>query len=136
MIKILFVKYKKLILYVFFGVATTLINLLAYAVCTRVLNIHLLISTVLSWLISVLFAYITNRKYVFNSNNKTLKSILIECISFISCRLLTGAIDVTIMYVFAGILGYNDFIIKIVSNLFVIVSNYVVSRLFIFKEHD
>jgi putative flippase GtrA len=121
---------------VIFGIGTTLINLLAYAVCTRVFNIHLLISTVLAWIISVLFAYITNRKYVFNSNNKTLKSILIELISFISCRLLTGAIDVAIMYVFAGLLGYNDIIIKILSNLFVIVSNYVVSRLFIFKEHD
>lgn len=136
MIKKLYIKNKKIILYVIFGIGTTLINLLAYAVCTRLINVQLLISTVIAWLISVLFAYMTNRKYVFNSNNKTIKSIIIELISFISCRLLTGAIDVAIMYVFAGLLRYNDLIIKILSNLFVIISNYIASKFFIFKEHD
>lgn len=74
--------------------------------------------------------------YVFFSKNNTLRSILFELASFIGCRLLTGAVDFTIMYVFVELLKYNDLIIKILSNVFVIISNYIVSRLFIFKEHN
>jgi putative flippase GtrA len=129
-------KYKEMILYVFFGGCTTLVNVISYIVCTRVFHIHLLMSTIIAWLLAVLFAYVTNRKYVFLSENTSARSILFEFISFISCRLLTGAVDVGIMYVFVDRLGFNDLLIKILSNLFVIVTNYIASRLIIFKAHD
>jgi putative flippase GtrA len=131
----LYQKYKEMILYIFFGGCTTMVNLVTYFICTRAFHIYLLVSTVIAWLLAVLFAYVTNRKYVFRSKNKTIKSILFEFISFISCRLITGAIDVAIMYIFVDLLGYHDLIIKIASNMIVVLSNYVASRLFIFKTH-
>jgi putative flippase GtrA len=128
-------KYKELILYVFFGGCTTVVNVLSYFICTRMFHMHYLVSTVVAWFLAVLFAYVTNRKYVFMSENKDGKAILIEFISFISCRLLTGFLDVANMYIFVDLLKLNDVLIKIASNMFVIIGNYVASRLFIFKKH-
>jgi putative flippase GtrA len=136
MIKKLWMKYKEMILYIFFGGCTTLVNVFTYFICTRLLQMHLLSSTVTAWLVAVLFAYVTNRRYVFRSENYTAKAILFEFVSFISCRLLTGAMDVGIMYVFVDLLKYNDLIIKILSDVMVIVFNYIASRLIIFKKHS
>lgn len=131
----LFVKYKELILYVFFGGCTTLVNVFSYFICTRMFHMHYLVSTVAAWFLAVVFAYVTNRKYVFLSENKDAKAILLEFVSFIGCRLLTGFLDVANMYIFVDLLKLNDVLIKIASNVFVIIGNYVASRLFIFKKH-
>jgi putative flippase GtrA len=135
MISELFKKYKEVILYTFFGGCTTVVNVIAYVISTRVFHIHLLASTAIAWFLAVVFAYITNRKYVFLSKNTNINAIIIEFASFIFCRVFTGALDMGIMYLFVNILHYNDFIIKIVSNIIVIIGNYVASRLFIFKRH-
>lgn len=131
----LFKKYKEVILYVFFGGCTTLVNVAAYYVCTRAFHMHLIASTVVAWFLAVLFAYITNRNYVFMSENKNKRAVLLEFVSFISCRLLTGFLDLGNMYVFVTLLKLNDVFIKLASNVMVIVGNYIASRLFIFKKH-
>lgn len=129
-------KYKEAILYLFFGGCTTMVNVVTYFISTRILNINIIGSTILAWCLAVMFAYFTNRKLVFKSENNTAKTILIEITSFLSCRLLTGAIDLGIMYVFVERLYLNDLLIKIISNLFVIGSNYIASRMLIFKHHS
>jgi putative flippase GtrA len=97
---------------------------------------NVMAGTVTAWFLAVLFAYVTNRKFVFKSDSTTSKAILIEITAFFGCRLLTGFIDFGMMYVFADLLKYNDLVIKIISNVIVIVSNYVASRLIIFKHRD
>lgn len=125
------VKYKSLLFYAFFGVLTTVINVAAYALCAHSFRLSTIVSTILAWIVAVLFAYFTNRKYVFESkSNKILKEIF----SFIACRLLTGFLDLGIMYYFVDKLRYNDTLIKILSNIIVIVVNYVASKLIIFKK--
>ena len=132
-IKKLFIKYKEPILYLFFGGCTTLVNIVVYYLCSRI-NFGTAISTVIAWFVSVLFAYVTNRKYVFDSKVNAVVDILKESISFFSCRLATGALDLVIMIVFVDWLYINDMLMKILSNILVILLNYIASKLLIFKK--
>ena len=132
--KILWKKYKSLILYAFFGGCTTLVNIISYAVCTRLFGMGINASAIVAWVLAVTFAYLTNRTMVFESEADSRSSIMKEVISFFSCRLLTGGLDLAIMYIFADVMGINDLLIKIISNIIVIVLNYVASKLIIFKH--
>lgn len=118
-------------MYLVFGVLTTVVNIVAYYVVADCLKINYLIANIAAWFLSVLFAYVTNRKYVFESKSDY---ILKEMISFFSARLATGALDMGFMYVAVNFQILPDFIAKIVANIFVIIANYVLSKLFIFKK--
>ncbi len=131
----LFLKYREMILYVFFGGCTTLVNIVVYFICSR-LYMGTLVSTGIAWFLSVLFAYVTNRIYVFESKSKEFKLIVREMVSFFSCRLSTGLLDMANMYVFVDLLHWNDLLIKVLSNVVVIVLNYAVSKWFIFKRKE
>lgn len=133
MLKDMLIKYRSFILYAFFGVCTTLVNIIVYYICSYVLNLSTIISTAISWFLAVLFAYVTNREWVFESHVSNTKEVTKEITSFFSCRLLTGLLDIGIMYICVDILNWNDMIIKMISNILVIVLNYVASKLIIFK---
>ena len=115
-------------MYLVFGVLTTVVNIVVYYVAADCLKINYLIANIAAWF---LFAYVTNRKYVFESKSD---HILKEMISFFSARLATGALDMGFMYVTVNFQILPDFIAKIVANIFVIIANYVLSKLFIFKK--
>lgn len=131
-------KNKEVINYLIFGVLTTAINLLTYFLLTTIWLdvtkiIELQIANIISWVVAVIFAYVTNRKYVFDSkNNNKLKEIS----SFFIARLLTLILDMIIMYLGINILLLNDKFIKIISQILIIVSNYILSKLFIFKKSN
>ncbi|MBO5089426.1 MAG: GtrA family protein [Clostridia bacterium] len=126
----LFEKYKEQILYIIFGAATTLVNIIAYFLLSK-LPLGTAIATILAWLISVIFAFFTNRKYVFKASKS---GFLKQFFGFFSMRVLTGALDVFIMILFVDVLEFNDLFIKILSNILVIILNYVFSKLFVFKK--
>ena len=134
MVKDLLKKYKGLLLYLFFGVCTTGVNIVSYWVCSRFMNMNTVLSTVIAWLLAVLFAYVTNRIWVFESNATGFKRIMIELMSFITCRVATGIMDIGIMYLCVDMLGMNDVLIKALSNIIVIILNYIASKLFIFRK--
>ena len=127
---------REIIMYGIFGVLTTILNIFSYWALTRFLNLSTVAGTVWAWLIAVFFAYATNRKYVFHSENNSIKSILSELISFLACRLATGIMDVVIMYLFVDVFKFNDVIIKTISNILVIIFNYIASKLLIFKKKN
>ena len=133
----LFEIYKQIILYLFFGVCTTLVNIIVYYICSQ-LKMGTATGTVIAWILSVLFAYLTNRYFVFEHRANSLPGIVRETLSFFSCRLATGILDLALMLVFVDILhqniSINDLLIKILSNVLVIILNYVASKLFIFKD--
>lgn len=133
-LKELFYKYHEIILYIVFGVCTTLVNIFSYFICAHILYLDTIISTILSWIISVAFAYITNRIFVFQSFKNSIQAILKEILAFVSCRLISGIIDLFIMIIFVDMLNMNDLVVKISSNIFVIVFNYVASKYFIFSS--
>ena len=129
-------KYKEIINYLIIGVLTTLISLIVYYVCVFTFlnpnnSIQLQVANVLSWIAGVTFAYFTNRKYVFESKNK---NKLQEATKFVSSRITTLLLDMLIMWIGVSLLGFNDKIIKIISQILVIISNYILSKLFVFKK--
>lgn len=136
MLKSLYIRYKDIILFVFFGGCTTLVNVVSYFICSRIYHLNVTVSTIAAWTLAVMFAYVTNRKYVFKSENTTVKSITIEFGAFLSSRLLTGLLDLTMMYVFVKLLSQNDMLIKLISNIIIVICNYLLSRLMVFKQHE
>lgn len=133
--KDLILKYKDVILYGFFGVCTTIANIVTYWLFAQKMHVPVMISTVIAWIVAVVFAYLTNRKWVFHSTAHGTSEIIKEIISFFSCRIATGIVDWLCMFIFVEKLGMNDMIIKTGANVLVIILNYVASKLVIFK-HD
>lgn len=132
----LFKKYREQISYLFFGGCTTLVNIVAYWVCTRQFGIDIYISTTIGWFVSVTFAYITNKIWVFESKTHGVKQFCREVFSFYLCRGATYILDLGIMRLFVEILSWNDMVVKIGSNILVILINYVLSKLLIFKTKN
>ena len=133
MMKDLYIKYKNFILYIFFGICTTMINIITYYICAYIFLVETIISTTIAWIFAVFFAYVTNRKWVFDSKAIFMNEIIKEVVSFFSCRLATGVIDILIMYLFVNLLHFNDIFIKIIANIIVIIFNYIASKFLIFK---
>ena len=133
-VQLLMKRYKNIIPYLFFGVCTTLVNVIVYWFCAHLMKYMVMASTVVAWTLAVLFAYVTNRKWVFHSEAKNTKEIIYELISFFGCRLATGIIDWSCMFVFVNIVGFDDVIIKTLANFLVIVLNYIASKRVIFVK--
>ena len=136
----LYKKYKEIVNYLIVGVLTTVVNLaVKYALLFTVLNAsdatQLQIAVVISWVVACIFAYITNRKIVFKSKSK---KILKEFTAFVSARLFTLFLEMLIMFVFVTLLKLNSnlwvVIWSLVAQIVVIVVNYVLSKLVIFKK--
>ncbi len=121
---------RELILYVVFGAFTFFVNIISYFIFESVLGINYLISNVMAWFLSVLFAYITNRKWVFESKSP---NILKECGLFFGGRIFSGVVDTVLMFLFIDVLVIGDVISKIVVQVIVIILNYIFSKLIVFK---
>ena len=135
-IKFLYLKYKEIINYLIVGVLTTVVSLGVYYICTvTFLNpknaFQLQVANVISWICAVIFAYFTNRKYVFESKTP---NILKEASSFFLARIGTLLMDMGVMFLGVTVMGGNDKIAKLVSQVVVTIGNYVFSKLFVFKE--
>ena len=133
-IKELYNKYKEILMYLIFGVLTTVVNIVSYFLLARILHIDTVVSTVIALILSILFAYITNKIFVFESKTNTAQELLKEIISFFGCRAFTGILDVAFMYITVEVFNLNDMIMKIISNIVVIIVNYIFSKLIIFKK--
>lgn len=136
----LYKKYEEIINYLIFGVLTTLVSLitkwgLLYTILDPTNSLELQIAIIISWICSVSFAYVTNRLYVFKSENK---GILKEIVSFFGARLLTLGIEMFIMWLFVTYLKMNSdimvFIWTIATQFIIIVLNYIFSKLIVFRK--
>lgn len=133
-LKKLFTRYRSVVAYLFFGVCTTLVNIAAYYICARIFHLNTSASVIVAWFLAVIFAFLTNKSWVFGSKSWDIKIVTRELISFIICRAATGVMDLVIMLVTVDILHWNDMAMKIISNVLVIILNYVASKLIIFKK--
>lgn len=120
--------------YLFFGGLTFLVNCVTYFLFLRIFGMNYLISNLISWIISVLFAYITNKLWVFQTRNKTYSETLKELFLFFAARIITLGLDMGSLSFCLEILKTNNIIAKFVSQFIVIVSNYAFSKLVIFKK--
>ena len=130
------IDFREIISYLIIGVLTTIVSLVSYYLLTITAldpgkPIELQIANVISWILAVTFAYFTNRKYVFRSKDK---NVLKEGTKFYAARLLTLFMDMAIMFIFVSLMGINDKIIKLVSQVVVVIANYVISKFMVFKK--
>lgn len=133
-IKELCEKYKSIISYGFFGVCTTVINWAAYFLCYNIAGIPNVVSTVIAWVIAVIFAFITNKLWVFESKSFEKNILIHEIWTFFTARIATGVLDVAIMYFAVDVFQMNATVWKLISNIIVIVLNYIFSKLVIFSK--
>ncbi|MBE6492505.1 MULTISPECIES: GtrA family protein [unclassified Methanobrevibacter] len=122
---------RELVLYVVFGAFTFFVNIAVYFLFEDVLGVNYLISNIIAWFFSVLFAYITNRIWVFESKSP---DILKEMALFFGGRIFSGVVDTALMYLFIDVMMIGDTISKIVVQIIVIVLNYIFSKLIVFKD--
>ena len=135
-VKKLLIKYKSLIMYALFGGLTTLVNIGAYYLFYNIIGISNVPSTILAWLLAVVFAFITNKLWVFDSKSFDKTTLKHEIPSFFGCRILTGLLDVGVMYVAVDLFHWNSTLWKLISNILVIMINYIASKLVIFKKQE
>lgn len=139
----MYYKYEEALMYLFFGVLTTVVSFITAGISKSGLeaisaNTDLVstVSTVISWICAVTFAYITNRLWVFDSKASGAKSIISEAFSFYGGRILTLIVETAMMWLGYSHLGINYWITKIAANIVVLILNYVISKLFIFKTKE
>jgi putative flippase GtrA len=126
-------KYREIIMYGIFGILTTIINIFIFYILDKI-GINVYLNNSIAWLISVLFAFFTNKFYVFESKNNSVKVIFKEGISFFAARVLSYFIDMLTIFILFQTFGLNKMLSKVISNVIVIIINYVLSKLVIFKN--
>lgn len=149
-IKKLLIKYKELITYIIFGILTTVVNFGAFWIFTKILGEDLyLLNNALAWVAGVIFAYVTNKLFVFESKSWGFKLVVKEATSFLGARVFSFLVEEGGMFLFISILGFGEkaltilsltitgqFIVKILLAVIVVVLNYVFSKFFIFKKRE
>lgn len=140
MIKKIYKKYEEIISYLFFGVLTTIVSIGTYLFFANILfpnktDLDIQMANILSWICAVTFAYITNRIFVFKSQSKGKEKIK-EIINFISARIASLLVDMAMMYILYSIIHMNDTIAKIIVQIVIVIMNYVLSKLIIFKKGE
>lgn len=121
---------RELFWYVVFGVLTTVVNILSYLLFARIFNVNYIYSNIIAWFLSVLFAYITNRIWVFESKSS---NIIKEASYFFAGRIFSGVLDTGLMYVFIDLLSFGDEFSKVIIQVIVVIVNYVLSKYVVFK---
>lgn len=119
----------EIIRYLFWGVATTVVNIVSYYLFSQFI-VGIFIPTTIAWIISIIFAYVTNTLFVFKETRLKIK----QFVEFTLSRLSTLVIEIILMYVLVNLIFIDDMIAKIVANVVVIILNYVISKLFVFKK--
>lgn len=130
----LYKKHEEGINYLIFGFLAFVLNYILYFIFADAIAMHYMAATGLSWVLTVVFAYWTNRTFVFKSQNKEKASVVREFASFIGARVATEVLELALMYVLVDLLTVNDKISKLVCQVIVILANYVLSKIWIFKD--
>lgn len=142
-------KYKEIILYIFFGALTTIVNFVIYFLLNSLIGEKMyLVSNVIAWTGAVAFAYITNKIWVFESKSHNAKTLLKEIGEFFLARLFSLGAEEAGLYLFVELLNFNafyfsffnqtitgDIIAKIIMQIIVVILNYIFSKFIIFKQN-
>ena len=135
----LYKKYQEIINYLIVGVLTTVVSIVTYFLFSLVLdienNILFILANVLSWICAIIFAYITNKKFVFNTTTSNKKEEIKVFRMFVYSRITTLLIELAFMFITVKVMLINDKIAKVVAQFIVIVLNYILSKLFVFKKN-
>ena len=130
----LYKKYKEVWLYLFFGGLTFIVSIGSYAFFEISIKLEPLIANIFSWILAVLFAYITNRIWVFENTARNFADICKEISSFFGGRIVTLVMEEFILYAGIEILSVNSIVVKVIGQIIVIVSNYFISKVLVFRS--
>lgn len=129
-------KLKEMIAYLFFGGLTTIVNFVVFFIARKIFNSQLVFANTLSWFLSVLFAFVTNKKWVFDSKTPTFSSYLNEMGKFFLFRALSYVIDMGCMLLLINGIHLGDFWAKLITQIIVVIANYVFSKFLIFTAKE
>lgn len=132
-----FLEEKKLwevFIYLFFGGLTTVVNMVVYFIALNFFQLNYLVANSISWVASVLFAFVTNKRWVFKSETATFKESALEFFKFIFYRIVSYGIDMGSMFLLISILFVNNFWAKLITQILVVLMNYLFSKFLIFKK--
>lgn len=130
----LLVRHWDIISYLVFGVLTTVVNYLVYLPCYNLLGLSAAVSNVIAWAVAVLFAYVTNKPFVFRSHDWSLHTVIPEFAKFVGCRVASGGAETLILLLTVDILGWNGNLWKLIVSVLVVIANYFGSKLLVFKK--
>ena len=133
-LKALFQKYYDAISYLVFGVLTTLVNYAVYLPCFNWLHLGAAVSNAIAWAVSVAFAFLTNKPFVFRSHDWSAGVVFPELVKFIGCRVGSGLLETMILWLTVDVLCWNGNLWKLVTSILVVVLNYVGSKLLVFRR--
>lgn len=126
--------YWEIFIYLFFGGLATIVNFVIFAITLQLFDLNMPISNTISWVCSVFFAFFTNKLWVFHSNTPTMNYLMIEFGKFVFYRIVSYILDMGTMILFIQVMHTNDYVAKIITQIIVVLANYIFSKLFIFKE--
>jgi len=129
---------KEIVNYLIAGVLTTLVSLLTYYFVINILfttktALNIQVANVISWIVAVLFAYFTNKIFVFESGSKGNEAKK-EFLKFVISRLFTLFMDMALMFIFVTLLRLDDTIVKLCVQIIIIVANYILSKIIVFRK--
>lgn len=127
-------KYRDILTYLFFGVLTTVVNYAIYLPVYNFCGISAAASNMIAWVVAVIFAFLTNKPFVFHSHDWSPKTVVPELTKFISCRLASGVLETVILFLAVDCMNWNGNIWKLVTQILVIIINYVGSKLLVFRN--
>lgn len=127
-------KHQEIISYLFFGGMTTVVNYIIYLPCYNLLHFSGALSNTVAWVVAVAFAYLTNKPFVFKSNDWSAKTVIPELAKFVGCRIGSGLTETAIIFITVDLLSFNGNIIKIITSILVVILNYVASKLVVFRK--
>lgn len=134
-LRVLIRKYYDILVYLFFGVLTTLVNYIVYLPCYNLLHWGAAVSNVVAWVAAVAFAYVTNKPFVFKSYDWSRETVIPELTKFVGSRILSGALETGIIFVTVDWLCWDGNIMKLLTSVLVVIINYIASKLLVFKRH-
>lgn len=132
-IRALIEKHYDILSYLFFGVLTTVVNYIVYLPCYNMLGFSAAVSNVIAWVVAVAFAYLTNKPFVFRSNDWSAKTVVPELTKFVGSRVMSGALETGIIFLTVDCLLWNGNVMKLITSVLVVILNYVASKFLVFK---
>ncbi len=127
-------QYYDILVYLVFGVLTTVVNYLVYLPCYNLLGLSASVSNVAAWAVAVAFAFVTNKPFVFRSHDWSAKTVVPELVKFIGTRLGSGGVETVILLLTVDLLGWNGNLWKLITSVLVVILNYIGSKLLVFKK--
>lgn len=133
-LKQMFMKHYDILVYLIFGVLTTVVNYAVYLPLYNLVGLGVVVSNTAAWIVAVLFAFVTNKPFVFRSYDWSAKTTIPELTKFVSCRIASGVMETVILFVAVNCLAMNGNVWKLITQVLVVIVNYIGSKLLVFRK--